>query len=466
MKIIRFLKETFNPMKVLLIIVLVSGFFSLNSLGSEINREDAVSSRLSLESQPVEDSGPVSMSANSSSGLKELIGTAFENNPGIRAARSRWQAAVEKYPQVKSLPDPVFSITHFPSPVETRLGANRNQFKFDQMIPGFGKLRLNGERTAKMAELSRLKYEIAVRDVITGLKVSYAELQYIQAAIVLTQKNKNLTEELLKVAEREYGDGKANLQDVLRAQSQLAQATYDLLLLEELRRTEQTRINSLLGSDPETPVIAVEPITPGMPDLDIESLYRLLETNRQEVLIADVEEEINYFSLGLARKQGKPDFSVGLMYSSISDAVMPATKDSGRDAWGVMLGVKLPIWRTKNDSAVREAEFNVQASKSTRQDLVNKSYSTVKNLYFKIRTSSRLVDLYEKTLLPQARKSIELSETWYNSGQASFSELLEAQSIWLNFELALDRARTDLVQDTARLEQAVGVSIMDAGQVK
>ncbi|MDI6792043.1 MAG: TolC family protein, partial [bacterium] len=398
-------------------------------------------------------------SPDSPLGLEELIKIAFENNPGILAARYRWQAAVEKYPQAKSWPDPVFSITHFPSPVETRLGANRNQLRLNQMIPGFGKLRLKGEKAARAAEMARLKYEIAVRDVVTDLKISYAELQYILEAITLTQKNKVLVERLLQIAEGDYGEGKTHLQDTLRVQSQLAQVSYDLLLLEELRRTEETRINSLLNRPPETQVKIYPRKQAPVPELNLEMLYRLAENNRHEVLLAEVETEINTLSLDLAKRQRLPDFNLGFMYSDIGEAVNPAIEDSGRDAWGVMAGLTLPIWLNKNRSAVREAEDSIQASRNTRQDRVNMTNSMVKNLFFRIRISQRLVELYEKTLIPQARKSFELSETWYRAGQTSLSEMLEVQAVWLNFELALARARADLLQNLTRLERVVGYPI-------
>lgn len=391
-------------------------------------------------------------------GLGGLLEIAFRENPGIKAARARWQAAVEKYPQARSLPDPVFSISYFPSPVETRLGANRNQYRLSQMLPGRGKLKLNGKRVAKAVEMARLKHEIAVRDVLTDLKISYAELQYITEAITLTQQNKTLVERLLQIAEKDYGagDGKATLQDTLRIQSQLAQVSYDLVLLEELRRTEETRINSLLNRPPETPNNAFPLSEVAVPELDIEKLYKIAEEHRQEVLLAEVETEMNYLSLGLAKRMSKPDFNVGLVYSAIGEAANPSTRESGRDAWGVMFGFTLPIWFKKNKSAVREVEFRIEASRNTRQDLLNKTNSTIKNLFFRVRNSIRLVELYEKTLIPQARKSLELSETWYEEGQATLAEMLETQAVWLNFELALARARADLVQNLARLEQAVG----------
>lgn len=454
--------KVFNKNKTgILIAALV--FISASISHADGGGDFAVSQRLSQEQTDARVSDGESKAAEIQSPLYDLIETAYENNPGISAARSQWRAAVEKYPQARSLPDPMFGFTWFPSPVETRLGANRGQFKLSQMFPARGKLRLQGDRAGKMADAARLKYEIIVRDVITDLRASYAELRYFQEAIQLTQKNKELVERLLVIAERDYAEGGNTLQDVLRTQSQLAQVSYDLLLLEELRETEVTRINALLNRDPETEIV-VSPLPEVLPpEFDLETLYELAQKTRQEILLADIQIELGEIGVGLAGKVGKPNYTVGLVYNTIGESINPSLTESGRDAWGISVGMTLPIWKTRNKAAVKDAHLKLNAASYTKQERINMANSMIKNLFFKIRTSGHLVELYEKTLVPQARKSLELSETWYNSEQASFSEMLEVQAVWLNFELARVRARTDLAQNIAKLEQVLGTSLPEKG---
>ncbi len=40
--------------------------------------------------------------------LSEIILEALDNNPQVKAAYGEWQAALEKIPQAKSLPDPSY----------------------------------------------------------------------------------------------------------------------------------------------------------------------------------------------------------------------------------------------------------------------------------------------------------------------------------------------------------------------
>ena len=56
---------------------------------------------------------------------KELDGylkLGAENNPGLKAKFAEYNAALEKVPQVGTLPDPTISFGYFITPVETRVG--------------------------------------------------------------------------------------------------------------------------------------------------------------------------------------------------------------------------------------------------------------------------------------------------------------------------------------------------------
>ena len=54
---------------------------------------------------------------------------------------------------------------------------------------------------------------------------------------------------------------------------------------------------------------------------------------------------------------------------------------------------------------------------------------------------------------------MEVAETWFKTGKGSFSGLLETQAVWLNFNLAYQRALSDYYQRIAQLEKLVGTSL-------
>ena len=65
------------------------------------------------------------------------------------------------------------------------------------------------------------------------------------------------------------------------------------------------------------------------------------------------------------------------------------------------------------------------------------------------------------SLIPQAKDSLSKAETLYKSGSGSYAALIETQSIWLNFNLAAERARADYLTTLCDLEKLTGISLLD-----
>ncbi len=391
--------------------------------------------------------------------LRELAAVAFQSNPMIRAARHKWESAIERYPQARALPDPMLAYGYSVEPIETRLGPQRHRLSLSQSVPFPGKLKLKGDIASREAQIAHLEFEKAVRDVIVALKISYFELLYIDRAIEITRQNKTVMDHLVEIGTADYAQDVTTLNDVLKAQAQLAQLSYDFVLLEELRQTEVTRVNTLLNRDPETPIgeLLDEPLPPIT--FPIDKLYALARDRQEEVRISDLQIEKSLKAMDLADKVSLPDFSLGFSYLDVGESIVAGLPESGKDSYGFSLGISLPIWFGKNSAAKREARLNYLAAREMRDLQLNNTYTNVKNSYFKLTNAERLVTLYKESLIPQAEESLEIAETWYREGKGSFSDLLETQSVWLNFNLAYYRAISDYQQHLARLEGLVGVDL-------
>jgi hypothetical protein len=54
---------------------------------------------------------------------------------------------------------------------------------------------------------------------------------------------------------------------------------------------------------------------------------------------------------------------------------------------------------------------------------------------------------------------MEVAEVWFHEEESSFSDFVETQSVWYNFQLSLARAQADYGKYLARLERSVGAPI-------
>ena len=395
-------------------------------------------------------------------GLPSLIRVAVDRNPKVIAAKARWQATVEQYPQVTALPDPMFMYGYFLRSVETRVGPQRHRVSFSQAFPYPGTLDAAGEVVKKAIEIERVKHEQVIRDLIVELKLSYHELAYLQQAVALTRQNHELIASILTIATARYAEGKATLNDVLKAQSQLAQLEYDLILLEELQRVEHANINGVL-SVPSTTVlgptvpVAYEPLDVTLADVEKQALAK-----RQELRIAALTIEKATKGIALAELRTKPMLKFDLMTIETGEALMLDAPGSGKNPFSIGFGVTIPWSGLKNSSKIREAQQNHEAVTANKRVLEDETKVALQKVYFRLENARRLVELYETTLIPQAGAAIEVAETWHQEGPKSIAGFLETQSVWLNFNLARLRAITDYQQNVARLEKLVGGRIDDS----
>ena len=393
--------------------------------------------------------------------LPNLIRVAVERSPKVKAAKARWQATIEQYPQVTALPDPMFMYGYYVRSVETRVGPQRHRLSFSQSFPYPGTLDAAGEVVKKAVEIERVKHEQVIRDLIVELKLSYHELTYLQRAVELTQQNHELVASILTIATASYAEGKAILNDVLKAQSQLAQLEYDLVLLEELQRVEYANINGILSIPSSTLLGATVPVPYESLDVPLADVEKQALSKRQELQIAELSIEKATEGIALAELRTKPMLKLDLMSIETGEALMPDAIGSGKNPFTIGFGVTIPWSGLKNSSKVREAQQNREASTENKRALEDATRVALQKVYFRLENARRLIELYETTLIPQAGAAIEVAEEWHQEGPKSIAGFLETQSVWLNFNLARLRAITDYQQNVARLEQLVGGKIDD-----
>ncbi len=393
----------------------------------------------------------------------DLISYAYQNNPSILSARQAWKATVESYRVKSGYPDPFLSVTYFPEPIETRLGPQDWNASLSQKIPFPGKLSRKGEIVSIDADIEKIRLDKTIRDVTVAVRESYYELLYIREARKVVTQNSALLDHLRKVAETAYGDGQSKLLDVVKAQAQSGQLQYDALLLEDLELTEIARLNGLLNRSPDAPLgeLIVEGVKPVTVSLD--RMYELAKKNRQELQIADANIDKAVRKISLATYENLPDFKVGVSYSSIGNPdVTTPPPDAGRDAIGIQAGISIPLWFGKNSSRKSLEKARHRQAIALRDTVINDTFTKIRSIYFRVENADRIMRLYRDNLLPQAARSLEVAETWFKEKQTSFSDFVEAQSVWYNFQLAYIRARADYGKYLARLEKAVGIRLTKA----
>ena len=388
--------------------------------------------------------------------LNQLIKEGIANNAGLKSKQLAWQSLIQQYPQATALNDPRLTYTEALRPIETRLGPQQRVLALSQNVPYPGKLALKGEVVKQSIDIAKVRYEQASRDLVVDLKQSFHELVYIENAIKLSLRNKAALEKITHIATVDFAADVSTLNDVAKAQSQYAQVAYDVQLLEELRSTEKTRINTLLNRDPEQAFEINASVRP--PTKFAQPLARLYQwaDNTEELKIAELAIQKSSVEKQLARYASLPDFDVGVSYSQIGKSGISGLADNGRDGVAVSVGLNLPLNFEKNRAITAQANLARLQKIEDKKAVANNQRNLVKGVYFKLTNAQRIITLYGNNLIPQANRAMQIAEVQYRDNKGSVAQYLETQSTWLNFQLAYQRAIADYAKNLADMEKLTG----------
>ncbi|MEN6625828.1 MAG: TolC family protein [Candidatus Sumerlaeia bacterium] len=383
--------------------------------------------------------------------LHEIIPLALGRNPGVEAERRRWLAAIHVEPQAASPPDPMIEGG---IQADVPMAGTERQWNagIGQQLPWWGKLRARGRMAGAQADIARLQYEAAARDLIVDVKDAYYELYYLDQALPITRAIERLLKNEGLLAYSELGSGRTQLNEAFRAESQAAQLGYDRILLEEQRAAQAERLRSLLNLPPGTPIgpVAAAPVYPVSQSLN--DLCRRAERWSQTLRMKGLEVEKARYDAYLAQLARLPDPSLGWMYQANVPGMM------GRSMNLIAGSMNLPIWEQRNRALVREKEAMEEAMRRQALDETNAARKAVAEAYFQVSLTDRLAGLYARTLLPQAESVMRQVEIDFRNDQAEFASVIETTMAYHNFLLAYQRALADRGQAIGRLEKVLGTT--------
>jgi len=391
--------------------------------------------------------------------LSELIQAALSENPQIKAAEQEWQASLERIPQVKALPDPLLSYSHFGQSIETRLGPQRNKISVSQMFPFFGKLSIKGDVAHSQAWIIEAQYRAVKADVMLKMKQAFFSLYWFDKALKISQEEKEVLQRLARVAQKKYETGQATQQDVLKAQLEISKVLDKILLLKQGRKAIVAEMNALLNRPAETSVGIVDEVEVPEIQFELAELYEWAKESRPELIKVQHLIAKNEKSLKLAKKNYLPDFRVMFDYIDIGGGTTTSPED-GRNAWMGSIGINIPIWRKKLRAAEAEEATKIKASENLYRNIENETLSRVNELFFEVKTIEEQIKLYQFSLLPQAEQSFKASEIGYLAGKVDFLNLLESERMILMIKTGYHKAISDLRKSLARLERIVGKELV------
>lgn len=391
--------------------------------------------------------------------LSELIAETLKNNPEIRAAAQEHQAAQQRVSPAGALDDPQVEIgvLYMPiaaSPFRTE-DMTMKMIGLAQVLPFPGKRDLREAVASKDAEAIEYGYQETINRIVHDLRIAYFDLGLTFELIKLVEKNKQTLEHFLRIAEERYQVGQGSQADVLKAQTQVSRMMDRLIGLAREQPMFEANLLRALGRGMGSKAPAPLPVQLyHEPALKLEALYESALVQRPRLLALQSMIARSDKVLDLAQKDYYPDFTPRLMYGQRESRL----DGTGRaDEVSLTVTMNLPVWRkSKLEPRVSEALALRDQALSLHQSQINEIAAALRQQLAVAEQSYKSAQLYQSTILPQARLTVESSLSAYKVNRVDFLTLLDNQMTVFDYETSLVTAIASYHKALAEIELLVG----------
>jgi outer membrane protein, heavy metal efflux system len=403
-------------------------------------------------------STPVLCSENPLS-INQAVEIAIEVNPQVRGARYRWESANHQIIQNYTPADPQFSYLDSDSPNYWLGGkSGLHTITVSQAFQFPGKGLLQGRIAKKNAEIARLIYLAAIRDMRAQVESAYYQIQLDLALKDLIAENAENLERVLKVTEIAYTANLATQGDVINAKFALEADREQLRQQVVTVANDKTALNILLARQPDEPVEVDRSFDLSNLEIPLDRVIALATTSRQEILEAALTQENHDTALTLARLEYAPDYSLTFAFDHWLIAGFAPTPTHTQD-YNFTVGFNLPVFFWAKNEDIRRADLDLDAAREDLNSIRLQTAGQVTTLYRQILRFREAALLYRDTLIPLAHQAFEVMLVAYQSGKTDFTTVIttfrqqsDARSTYL-------QTVNQFLAGKVALEQAAGGSL-------
>jgi outer membrane protein TolC len=389
-----------------------------------------------------------------------LIADVLARNPNLAQMVAAWQAASSKYPQVRSLDDPMLGAMFAPSSFGSSSVESGYRIEVSQKIPFPGKLRLRGQGALAEADAAQSDIEDMRIQLIESARLAFFEYYLVDRAIAVNEEALRLLGEFKQTAESRYKTGLAPQQDVLQADVEVGRQRERAVTLERMRKVAAARINTLRSLPPDEPLAKPPQNLKVVPEpRAVASLRDFALAQRADLKAIQDRIAVEEAALKLALREYYPDVELAAAYDTIMG------NGPMRDlAPQVGLRMNLPVRYARRHGAVAEAQAKIAQRHAEYAGRANQIQFQVQEAHEQLLESERVLALYEKTILPAARENVKAAQAAYVTGKTPFLSLIEAQRNLVNLRDRNYEATADYFRRQATLERVIGGPVSAAGE--
>jgi outer membrane protein TolC len=391
--------------------------------------------------------------------LGQLAEELRTNNPALRAAYERTNAALANLAAVRTWEDPTARAGGVAAREAMRADEGDVLYGVDQKLPLFGKPKL--ARRVASAELATESagVEYQFQQLRSQLARAVFRVALANEVVVIGQQDLAWLDLLAQTMESRNRTGEASLIEVLQVENERSKRATTLQTDRDQLAHEQVSLNRLLNRDLQSPWPALT-----LPPLagPVAFNQRLVDfALKYEPKAQMMQQQIKQSeaTVDLTRRQRMPDVNVGLEARNY-------TGDGSFRQGMLVFSMNLP-WANdgKYRSDIRREQSKLKATEFDLADYQAGLREEVHQLTVKIDAARREALLYRDQILPRTQAALESARATWEASRGSIRDLLDARRLLLEARLMYARAVAGQYQMMSDLVLCCGIGDLSALQM-
>ena len=312
-------------------------------------------------------------------------------------------------------------------------------------------------------DVAKLNEKLLRQDVIFSAKQGYFSLLKAQKLLTVSQEAVELLDAHKTVANNFYQVGMIPLNDLLKAQVELANATQNLIVVQNSLDIAKSNLNLILRRDINTPIAIVD-VTRYTPfDRGIDYCLKTAEAERMETKVSDLNVKIKNKEVKIAKKDFYPAVSLrGNVYQRGTNWESNGgnTFIDG-NSWDVSAVATWNFWewgRTAQNVKVKRS--GLSRAQLQRDSIFDNIRLEVKQAYLRTKEAEKNI-ISVQTAIEQARENYRISEERYKEQMVTSTDVLDAQTLLSRTMTNYYSALYDFKISKASLYRAMGQEAME-----
>jgi outer membrane protein, heavy metal efflux system len=390
----------------------------------------------------------------------DLVEIAIESNPQIHAVHAQWLAAQHQILQNYAPADPVFTYSNVDSSKDFNAATHGHAVTENFQFPG--EAFLQADQSRRTAEIARLTYEAAVRDLRAGVETAYYQILLDEGLITINAENIGNLKQVVNVVQAQYTGGQAAQSDFIGAELALEQAELQQRQYQTNRLNDWVGLNQLLYRKPGSPLDLDRKIELKPLEIQLDKAIDAAIHARQEILEAALSEKNSNTAVTLAEMEYLPNYTLGYEFDYF---LQPGAQPNGPNSvpitqahtWSIGFNVPIFFWIHQREE-VRAAQHSLEAARYSMNSVLSQTEATVTQLYQSAQFAYESAQVYTGRLIPLADQNFKVALVAYQSGKVDFLTLSSALQSGYSSRLTYLQNANQFYAGEVALEQAMGVS--------